>query len=236
MTPLHWAAVKGSKACIKHLIEAGADLNVKEGQGKTPRDMAEELKGVVPFTKGLEEAGRTELGTPILSRFGEVSSFVILFGNGGELMNSAIQRLYYSYCQLSLSGSSSNCSHGCRYIQVYHSSWLSSGSHNWSVCLSTCLSKADWQLVTKHLLVHRPEEDRVTGSPYFSAIIVASLIWVTYSWATRLLRGTPGYLATNTIYILSAVACAYNLYKGITTDPGFVPKSISDTEIKMVCS
>jgi hypothetical protein len=99
-----------------------------------------------------------------------------------------------------------------------------------------CLSKADWQVVTKHLLVHRPEEDRVTGSPYFSAIIVASLIWVTYSWATRLLRGTPGYLATNTIYILSAVACAYNLYKGITTDPGFVPKSISDTEIKMVCS
>ena len=91
-------------------------------------------------------------------------------------------------------------------------------------------------MVTKHLLVHRPEEDRVTGSPYFSAIIVASLIWVTYSWATRLLRGTPGYLATNTIYILSAVACAYNLYKGITTDPGFVPKAISDTEIKMVGS
>jgi ankyrin repeat protein len=80
MTPLHWAAVKGSKACIKHLIEAGADLNVKEGQGKTPRDMAEELKGVVPFTKGLEEAGRTELGTPILSRFGEVSHLSIRSG------------------------------------------------------------------------------------------------------------------------------------------------------------
>jgi len=73
MTPLHWAAVKGSKACIKHLMEAGADLNAKESQGKTPRDMAEELKGVVPFVKGLEEAGRTDLGTPISSRFGEVS-------------------------------------------------------------------------------------------------------------------------------------------------------------------
>lgn len=72
MTPLHWAAVKGSKASIKHLVEAGADLDAKEGQGKTPRDMAEELKGVVPFVKGLEEAGRTDLGTPISSRFGEV--------------------------------------------------------------------------------------------------------------------------------------------------------------------
>lgn len=88
--------------------------------------------------------------------------------------------------------------------------------------------------MVKYLLAHHPEEDRVTGSPYFSAIILASLIWVTYSWATRLLRGTPGYLATNAIYILSATACAYNLYKGITTDPGFVPKAVNDTEIKSV--
>jgi ankyrin repeat protein len=72
MTPLHWASVKGSKTSIKHLIEAGADLNAKEAQGKTPRDMAEELKGLVPFVRGLEEAGYTSLGTPRLSRFGEV--------------------------------------------------------------------------------------------------------------------------------------------------------------------
>jgi ankyrin repeat protein len=77
MTPLHWAAVKGSKASIKHLIEAGADLNAKESQGKTPRDMAEELKGLAPFVKGLEEAGFTSLGAPRLSRFGEVSDNAI---------------------------------------------------------------------------------------------------------------------------------------------------------------
>ena len=73
MTPLHWAAVKGSKACIKHLVEAGADLNAKEGQGKTPRDMAEELRGLLPFEKGLEEAGYTSLGAPRLGRLSEVS-------------------------------------------------------------------------------------------------------------------------------------------------------------------
>ena len=91
-------------------------------------------------------------------------------------------------------------------------------------------------MVLKYLLVHRPEEDRVTGSPYFAAIIVASLIWVTYSWATRLLSGTPGYLTTNAIYGISAASCAYNLYKGITTDPGYVPKSLGDSEVKMVSS
>jgi palmitoyltransferase len=73
MTPLHWAAVKGSKVSIKHLVEAGADLDAKEAQGKTPRDTAEEVKGSVPFERGLEEAGYTSLGTPRLSRFSEVS-------------------------------------------------------------------------------------------------------------------------------------------------------------------
>ena len=73
MTPLHWAAVKGSKASIKHLIEAGADLDAKEDQGKTPRDMAEELKGLAPFVKGMEEAGYTSLGAQRLGRFSEVS-------------------------------------------------------------------------------------------------------------------------------------------------------------------
>lgn len=91
----------------------------------------------------------------------------------------------------------------------------------------------------------------MTGSPYFAAIICASLLWVTYCWITRLIQGkesvseelwsrtltllgTPGYLVTNAVYLVSVTLCTYNFYKGITTDPGFVPKAVSDTEIKMV--
>jgi palmitoyltransferase len=77
MTPLHWAAVKGSKVSIKHLVEAGADLDAKEAQGKTPRDMAEELRGLLPFEKGLEEAGYTSLGAPRLGRLSEVSHLTL---------------------------------------------------------------------------------------------------------------------------------------------------------------
>jgi len=55
LTPLHWASVKGSSACIKHLLDHGADLDAKESTGKTARDMAEELKGLVPFERGLSE-------------------------------------------------------------------------------------------------------------------------------------------------------------------------------------
>lgn len=63
LTPLHWAVVKGNKTCIKRLIESGSDLEARDELDKTPRDMAEELKGVAPYHRALQEAGYTEDGT-----------------------------------------------------------------------------------------------------------------------------------------------------------------------------
>jgi hypothetical protein len=77
LTPLHWAVVKGNKMCIKHLVLAGADLDAKESEGKTPRDMAEELKGGIPYTAGLKEAGWSPEGRRIVGRFDQVG--VILY-------------------------------------------------------------------------------------------------------------------------------------------------------------
>lgn len=73
MTPLHWAAVKGSKMCIQHLVEAGAELHAREAQGKTARDMAEELKGLAPWDKALEDAGMPD-GRPAVAKLSEVCS------------------------------------------------------------------------------------------------------------------------------------------------------------------
>jgi len=64
LTPLHWAAVKGSRACIKRLVEAGADLEARDEAGKTPRDMAQELKAMGPWVGGLEDAGLEADGRP----------------------------------------------------------------------------------------------------------------------------------------------------------------------------
>lgn len=79
LTPLHWAVVKGSPACIKHLVEAGADMNIKEEQGKTPRDMADELKSTVPLTKALEQANCDAYGRTIQPRFGQRTTLALLF-------------------------------------------------------------------------------------------------------------------------------------------------------------
>ena len=79
MTPLHWAAVKGSKMCIQHLVEAGAELHAREAQGKTARDMAEELKGLAPWDKALEDAGGRRW--PSFQRYVAVSIVVAALGS-----------------------------------------------------------------------------------------------------------------------------------------------------------
>jgi len=73
LTPLHWAVVKGNKVCIRRLIEAGAELDAKDEQGKTARDMAEELKSLGAWKKGLEESGREEDGRVKRGVLSEVS-------------------------------------------------------------------------------------------------------------------------------------------------------------------
>lgn len=57
-----------------------------------------------------------------------------------------------------------------------------------------CESELDFadQIVVRVLLRHRPEENRVTSSPYFAAIILASMVWVGWCWATKLVRGKLG--------------------------------------------
>jgi len=59
------------------LIDHGADLDLKESAGKTARDMAEELKGLIPFERGLSEAGYSSTGVKRYGRFSEVSHCVI---------------------------------------------------------------------------------------------------------------------------------------------------------------
>jgi hypothetical protein len=76
------------------------------------------------------------------------------------------------------------------------------------------------QIAVKHLARD------VATSPFFASVIIASLVWVTYCWATRLL----GTLAS-AIYPIAAGVCVWSFYKSIRTDPGFVD---ADGDAKMV--
>ena len=102
-------------------------------------------------------------------------------------------------------------------------------------------------MVIRLLLAHRAEDNPVSSSPHFAAIIIGSLFWVFYAWTTRLVRGerslaghradklsgTPGHAFANLAFFVFFVACCTSFYKGIRTDPGYIPKPLGDTEVKM---
>ena len=67
--------MKGSRACISRLLRAGASLEAKEDNGKTPADMAVELKAIGPWKGGLEDAGLDDTGLERLSLTSEVRSY-----------------------------------------------------------------------------------------------------------------------------------------------------------------
>lgn len=74
----------------------------------------------------------------------------------------------------------------------------------------------------------------MANSPFYAAIITASLTWVAYCWATRLVTGAPGYLWSNLGFFVSFLACSFSFYKAIVTDPGFIPLAENDEEVKTV--
>ncbi|KAF4568281.1 palmitoyltransferase akr1 [Pleurotus pulmonarius] len=81
LTPLHWAVVRGNRPSIRKLIEKGADINAKDGEGRTPRDMAVELKSLGAWKRALEEGGMNEHGVkkpkPLSDRNTKIAIFVL---------------------------------------------------------------------------------------------------------------------------------------------------------------
>ncbi|TRM63112.1 palmitoyltransferase AKR1 [Schizophyllum amplum] len=89
-------------------------------------------------------------------------------------------------------------------------------------------------IVTRVLLNDVNYTEGVQNTPYFSGIILASLIWVFYAWITRLLPDTPHHPLAHLGFALSFMLCSYNFFRSITLDPGTCPRPASDAELKTV--
>ncbi|KAL1920636.1 uncharacterized protein VTP21DRAFT_1013 [Calcarisporiella thermophila] len=57
-TALHWAVVKGTLGVIRRLLEAGSDVTMRDANGKTPADLAIEMKRTKVWERSLKETGR----------------------------------------------------------------------------------------------------------------------------------------------------------------------------------
>ncbi|KAK7684441.1 hypothetical protein QCA50_012388 [Cerrena zonata] len=102
------------------------------------------------------------------------------------------------------------------------------------IILSMALFFALHHIVTRVLLDNRNYTDSVTQSPYFAGIIAASMVWVGYSWGSRLVHQTQSHAFSHLIFALSFGLCAYNFFRAISLDPGTCPKPASDAELKSI--
>ncbi|CAK5271098.1 unnamed protein product [Mycena citricolor] len=89
-------------------------------------------------------------------------------------------------------------------------------------------------VVTRVLLNKNSYTDTVSQTPYFAGIISASMIWVVFCWATRLIHQTQSHAFSHLCFALAVGLCAYNFFRAITLDPGVCPKPSSDAELKSI--
>ncbi|KIK98273.1 hypothetical protein PAXRUDRAFT_702258 [Paxillus rubicundulus Ve08.2h10] len=89
-------------------------------------------------------------------------------------------------------------------------------------------------VVTRVLLSKDSYTGTVNQSPYFAGIIAASMLWVSYSWLTRLLRETQNHPFIHLAFALIVGLCAYNFFRAITLDPGPCPGPANDGELKAI--
>ncbi|KAH9821151.1 hypothetical protein DFH28DRAFT_951640 [Melampsora americana] len=208
MTPLHWAVVKGNASCIKQIVLAGADVHARTIEGKTSKEMADELKSIAAWTKALGEVGLEPNGLPRplkLSPFKtKLAIYLLSTFTLGLAFNTFESLPWFSAWFLALAEG-----YGMHHLV--------------SVTLLDAKRRGGGSA-----------GDIITRSPYFNSVIVGSIFWVTYTWLTRLLPNTPDHTFTNISFAFSLLICIYNLYRAVSLDPGFIPLPKGEGELNRV--
>ncbi|RXK35073.1 palmitoyltransferase AKR1 [Tremella mesenterica] len=234
-TALMWAAYQGDAISVDLLIRHGASVNTRDNAGMTPLHWAA-VKGSKVAIRHLVEAG-AELQAK--EDQGKTPRDMAEELKGLAPFQKALEEAGYSSTGMRrisrLSPRNTRLA-----LLVGPTIWLGllfetftlfPGYVAWPLAVAEFWSMQI--VVVKVLLAHEPEEGKVSGSPHFAAIIIGSLVWVFYAFVTRLTVRTPGHALAQLGFTLALGACVYNFYKGIVTDPGWVPKAASDGEIKM---
>jgi palmitoyltransferase len=205
------------------LIEAApALLHARDESGKTPRELAQSLKSFTPFKKALEEGGWDEMGLPLKRP--------VLSDRNTKLAILLLPTLCL----------------GAIFKTFEIMPW-------W-----TALPLAGAEFFGMHHVVSRVllgskhgNEASLTNSPYCAGIIAGTMVWLGWSWFTRIvyrtsspsylvfmlpniLLDTPGFASANLLFAVLFILCAYNFFRAITLDAGVCPVPIGEEEKKLV--
>ncbi|KAL1406928.1 palmitoyltransferase akr1 [Vanrija albida] len=232
-TALMWAAYQGDGLSVELLLKHGASVQTRDHAGLSPLHWAV-VKGSLPCIKHLIEAGadleaREEQGKTPRDMAVELKSTAPL----ERALEEAVRTPDGRPIQARFGDRNTSVLVFVLPTFVLLAAFLTLKSLEWYIALPLAVSYfVAMQMITVRLLKHKPAHDRITASPYFAGIITGSLLWVFYTWATRLVRGAPGHLFSQLTFFVSFVGCAASFYKAITTDPGYVPKPENDGETK----
>nr|GAT47946.1 palmitoyltransferase akr1 [Mycena chlorophos] len=89
-------------------------------------------------------------------------------------------------------------------------------------------------VVTRVLLNKSSYTENLGTTPYFAGIIAGSMVWVLFTWFTRLVYHTPDHSFAHFGFALAFMLCAYNFFRAVTLDPGVCPVPNSDAELKSI--
>ncbi|KAF9037902.1 ankyrin [Hymenopellis radicata] len=197
-------AVRANRTIIRRLVERGADLTAKDGEGRTPREMATELKSLGAWKRALEEGGMNEYGVKKAKPFSDVPK------HQNRNICTADHILYMIFMTLTILP------------------WYT------GILLALALFFGMHHIVTRVLLNNSTYTESVQQTPYFAGIIFASMVWVLYCWFTRLVQQTQSHAVAHLLFAVSVGLCIYNFFRAVMLDPGTCPKPASDNELKTI--
>ncbi|RKP06523.1 ankyrin repeat-containing domain protein, partial [Thamnocephalis sphaerospora] len=193
-TVLHWSVSKGHADTTAKLLRAGADMNAREEKGRTPADMARELRVEATWLKAVKMSGVPKGGhEPVISESVATKlSYFLPFPMLFFILQTLAVFPWYIGVALALLE-----------FLGFHLSVI-----RWLLPIQ--------QSASKH--------DAMMKAPYFSAIFQASAFWVGATWITRILWHTSDALFANLIFGCSFVIALWSFFQAVLRDPGFVPQ------------
>ncbi|KAF5334954.1 hypothetical protein D9611_009976 [Ephemerocybe angulata] len=235
-TALMWAAYQGDALSVDLLLRHGANVNLKDEAGLTPLHWAVVRGNKVCIRRLVEKGGDVaakdaEERTPrdMAVELKSLGAWKRALEEGG-MNEHGVKRAK------PLSDRNTKIAIFVMPTVFFYLIFMTLSVLPWytGVLLAMAEFFGMHHIVTRVLLNKNTYTDSVSQTPYFAGIITASLIWVVYSWVTRLLHQAESHPFSHLMFALIVGLCAYNFFRAITLDPGTCPKPASDDELKQI--
>ncbi|KAL3473630.1 hypothetical protein BJX99DRAFT_233260 [Aspergillus californicus] len=201
LAPLHWALVKGSLPCVYKILEYGADRFTKNGDGKTPAVVSQEMNTTHVWYRALDEAGFEPDGT----------KKVLPMGMASYLQDKSIMSKFFFLWP---------------FLVIFVALWTLSNMAIYAAIPITIVAVFGLQWVAKKAASKGPSEYRILQkTPFLSGVFAASLFWVFIRyllWVLPATYSTSPFL--NIGFALSFSLTTYFYVYSMVADPGHVPK------------